>query len=62
MPFELKNAPTILQRDMHTCLQELIVNTCYIYLEDIIMYFESYERKNYRTLSSSSKRIIQNPA
>ena len=38
MPFGLTNAPTIFQRLMETCLGDLNLHWCIIYLDDIVIF------------------------
>ena len=43
MPFELINAPTTFQHLMESCLGELYLNWCIIYLDDIIVFSRTPE-------------------
>ena len=42
MPFGLVNAPSCFQRMMDYTLQGLINNTCYCYLDDIIIFSKTF--------------------
>ena len=39
MPFRLANAPVTFQQFMETCLRDLNLNLCIIYLDDIVIFF-----------------------
>ena len=41
MPFGLTNAPATFQRLMESCLDDLHLNWCIIYLDDIIVFSET---------------------
>ena len=43
MPFRAMNAPATFQRLMETCLGDLHLNCCLIYLDDIIVFAKSQE-------------------
>ena len=43
LPFGLKNSPSIFQRLMHNVLNGLLHKTCMVYLDDIIVFSESFE-------------------
>ena len=43
MPFRLANAPRTMQFYVNDCLCELLDNICIIYLDDILIYSNSYE-------------------
>ena len=40
MPFRLTNAPALFQRLMETCLGDLNLHWCIIYLDDIVIFFK----------------------
>lgn len=46
MPFGLKNAPATFQRMMDNALRGLINQTCFVYLDDIIVYGKTLDEHN----------------
>ena len=44
MPFGLTNAPATFQRLMESCLGDLHLSWCIIYLDDIIVFSETPEK------------------
>ena len=63
MPFGLTNAPATFQRLMESCLGELHLQYCIIYLDDIIIFSKTPEeqlqrlRKVFEKLSESSLKL-----
>ena len=43
MPFGLSNAPATFQRLMETCMGDHYLNYCLLYLDDIVVFSETYE-------------------
>ena len=43
LPFGLKNSPSVFQRLMHRVLGDLMYHICMVYLDDIIVYSQSFE-------------------
>ena len=43
MPFSLTNAPATFQRLMESCLSDLHLNWCIIYLDDVIIFWKTPE-------------------
>ncbi len=43
MPFGLTNAPATFQRLMESCMGDLYLTTCLLYLDDIVVYSRTYE-------------------
>ena len=48
MPFGLTNNPVIIQRLMESCLGELHLTWCIIYLDDIIVFSQTPEEHHFR--------------
>ena len=44
MPFGLTNAPATFQRLLESCMGDLHLSTCLLYLDDIIIFSETYEQ------------------
>ena len=55
MPFGLTNAPVTFQRLMESCLSELHLNWCIIYLDDIIVFSRTPEEHLHRLKSVFNK-------
>ena len=55
MPFGLTNAPATFQRLMESCLSELHLNWCIIYLDDIIVFSRTPEEHLHRLKAVISK-------
>ena len=55
MPFGLTNAPATFQRLMESCLGELSLNWCIIYLDDIIVFSRTLEEYLHRLKAVISK-------
>ena len=55
MPFGLTNAPATFQRLMESCLGELHLNWCIIYLDDIIVFSRTPEEHFHRLKAVISK-------
>lgn len=56
MPFGLKNAPATFQRMMDTALRGLIGRSCFVYLDDIVIFGRSPEEHN-RNLAVVFERL-----
>ena len=48
MPFDVTNAPATFQRLMESCLGELHLNWCIIYLDDIIVFSQTPDEHLHR--------------
>lgn len=59
MPFGLKNAPPTFQRMMNKGLKGLIGNSCFVYIDDIIVYGKTIEEhnKNLRILFERLRQV-----
>lgn len=56
MPFGLTNAPASFQRLMETCMGDLYLTYCLLYLDDVIIYSRTYEEHMQR-LEAVMQRI-----
>ena len=56
MPFGLTNAPASFQRLMETCIGDLYLTYCLLYLDDVIIYSRTYEEQMQR-LEAVMQRI-----
>ena len=56
MPFGLTNAPATFQRLMESCMSDLYLNYCLLYLDDIVVYSRTYEEHLIR-LEAVFKRL-----
>jgi hypothetical protein len=57
MPFGLTNAPATFQRLMESCMGDLYLNYCLLYLDDIVVYSETYEQHVERQSSNVSRTM-----
>lgn len=48
MPFGLANSPATYKRLMETILQDLNLKICFAYLDDVIIFSDTYEEHLYR--------------
>ena len=58
MPFGLNNAPATFQRLMESCLEELHLNWCIIYLDDIIV-FSKTPKEHIERLRGVFNKLVQ---
>ncbi|XP_020298131.1 uncharacterized protein LOC109862475 [Pseudomyrmex gracilis] len=58
MPFGLKNAPPTFQRIMNKKLKNLVGNSCFVYIDNIIVYGKTIEEHN-RNLKTLFERLRQ---
>lgn len=56
LPFGLKNAPSIFQRALDDILRDFIGKTCYVYIDDIII-FSKDEQSHFRDLEEIFKTL-----
>lgn len=59
MPFGLANAPATYQRLMENCLGDLNLKTCFIYLDDLIVFSKTFE-EHVKRLQNIFHRIREN--
>lgn len=59
MPFGLTNVPATFQRLMESCMGDLYLNYCLLYLDDIVIYSKTYEEHLVR-LEAVFKRLREN--
>lgn len=55
MPFGLKEAPAVFQRLMNAVLSGLIGNTCFVYLDDIVIYSKTLEEHRKKLIKVFSR-------
>lgn len=48
LPFGLSNSPATYQRLMESCLGDLHLNICFIFLDDLIIFSKSYDEHMHR--------------
>ena len=59
MPFGLKNAPATFQRTMEIVLRGLIGVTCFVYLDDVIVFGKTFQQhlKNLEQILARFKEV-----
>ena len=57
MPFGLTNAPATFQRLMESCLSDLHLNWCIIYLDDVIVFYITRLEAVFKKISDAGLKL-----